>query len=77
MKVSWLPAAIIVGSLFLFPAIRRKENGWYDEDHPLVFLFLGSSGIGKDICNRYSNTCSKSRISSVSESVLKKDKHSS
>ncbi|XP_078601801.1 mitochondrial disaggregase-like [Branchiostoma floridae x Branchiostoma japonicum] len=28
-------------------AIRRKENGWYDEDHPLVFLFLGSSGIGK------------------------------
>ncbi|KAK6166402.1 hypothetical protein SNE40_023103 [Patella caerulea] len=28
-------------------AIRRKENGWYDEDTPLVFLFLGSSGIGK------------------------------
>lgn len=28
-------------------AIRRKENGWADEDHPLVFLFLGSSGIGK------------------------------
>ncbi|XP_048349029.1 caseinolytic peptidase B protein homolog [Sphaerodactylus townsendi] len=27
--------------------IRRKENGWYDEEHPLVFLFLGSSGIGK------------------------------
>ena len=27
--------------------IRRKENGWIDEDHPLVFLFLGSSGIGK------------------------------
>ncbi|KFW66014.1 Caseinolytic peptidase B protein, partial [Pygoscelis adeliae] len=26
-------------------AIRRKENGWYDEEHPLVFLFLGSSGI--------------------------------
>ncbi|PNJ51514.1 CLPB isoform 14, partial [Pongo abelii] len=21
--------------------------GWYDEEHPLVFLFLGSSGIGK------------------------------
>lgn len=34
--------------LFFFHlAIRRKENGWYDEDHPLVFLFLGSSGIGK------------------------------
>uniref|UniRef100_A0A673LW76 Caseinolytic peptidase B protein homolog n=1 Tax=Sinocyclocheilus rhinocerous TaxID=307959 RepID=A0A673LW76_9TELE len=28
-------------------AIRRKENGWYDEEHPVVFLFLGSSGIGK------------------------------
>lgn len=28
-------------------AIRRKENGWVDVDHPLVFLFLGSSGIGK------------------------------
>ncbi|XP_043486600.1 caseinolytic peptidase B protein homolog isoform X2 [Polistes fuscatus] len=27
--------------------IRRKENGWIDEEHPLVFLFLGSSGIGK------------------------------
>lgn len=30
-----------------FAAIRRKENGWCDEEHPLVFLFLGSSGIGK------------------------------
>jgi ATP-dependent Clp protease ATP-binding subunit ClpB len=29
------------------PAIRRKENGWIDEQRPLVFLFLGSSGIGK------------------------------
>ncbi|EDQ90770.1 uncharacterized protein MONBRDRAFT_15805, partial [Monosiga brevicollis MX1] len=28
-------------------AIRRKENGWHNEDHPLVFLFLGSSGVGK------------------------------
>ncbi|CAG2111953.1 unnamed protein product [Medioppia subpectinata] len=28
-------------------AIRRKENGWYDDEHPLVMLFLGSSGIGK------------------------------
>ncbi|KAK0166604.1 hypothetical protein PV327_004097 [Microctonus hyperodae] len=27
--------------------IRRKENGWIDEEHPIVFLFLGSSGIGK------------------------------
>eukprot|EP01062_Namystynia_karyoxenos_P009461 TRINITY_DN13353_c0_g1_i3.p1 TRINITY_DN13353_c0_g1~~TRINITY_DN13353_c0_g1_i3.p1 ORF type:complete len:639 (+),score=226.04 TRINITY_DN13353_c0_g1_i3:66-1919(+) len=28
-------------------AIRRKENGWHDSSKPLVFLFLGSSGIGK------------------------------
>ena len=28
-------------------AIRRREMGWADEEHPLVFLFLGSSGIGK------------------------------
>ncbi|XP_066018036.1 mitochondrial disaggregase-like [Pocillopora verrucosa] len=28
-------------------AIRRREYGWYYEEHPLVFLFLGSSGIGK------------------------------
>ncbi|XP_077288910.1 mitochondrial disaggregase-like [Arctopsyche grandis] len=28
-------------------AVRRKENGWADDEHPLVFLFLGSSGIGK------------------------------
>ena len=28
-------------------AIRRKQAGWCDDDHPLVFLFLGSSGIGK------------------------------
>eukprot|EP01006_Ploeotia_vitrea_P036857 TRINITY_DN66067_c2_g3_i1.p1 TRINITY_DN66067_c2_g3~~TRINITY_DN66067_c2_g3_i1.p1 ORF type:complete len:610 (-),score=20.86 TRINITY_DN66067_c2_g3_i1:478-2307(-) len=28
-------------------AIRRKENGWQDDEHPLVMMFLGSSGIGK------------------------------
>jgi ATP-dependent Clp protease ATP-binding subunit ClpB len=28
-------------------AMRRKENGWYEEGHPLIVLFLGSSGIGK------------------------------
>ena len=33
-------------TFLFFSAIRRKENGWYDEERPLVFLFLGSSGIG-------------------------------
>ncbi|OUC45784.1 ATPase family protein [Trichinella nativa] len=28
-------------------AIRRRENGWTNDEHPLVFLFLGSSGVGK------------------------------
>ena len=28
-------------------AIRRSDLGWVDESKPLVFLFLGSSGIGK------------------------------
>ncbi|KAI8144658.1 P-loop containing nucleoside triphosphate hydrolase protein [Fennellomyces sp. T-0311] len=41
----------IVGQLgpihALASAIRRKQNGWHDEDHPLVFLFCGSSGVGK------------------------------
>ncbi|KAL1929425.1 hypothetical protein VTP01DRAFT_1563 [Rhizomucor pusillus] len=43
--------ARIVGQLgpihALASAIRRKQNGWHDEDHPLVFLFCGSSGVGK------------------------------
>ena len=36
----------IIGCL-LSIAIRRRELGWADDDHPLVFLFLGSSGIGE------------------------------
>jgi len=39
--------------VFVFKAIRRKENGWYDEEHPLVFLFLGSSGIGKLLLSNF------------------------
>ena len=42
---------ILLNLFFIcFAAIRRRENGWYDEEHPLVFLFLGSSGIGKFQC---------------------------
>uniref|UniRef100_A0A090XDS3 Putative caseinolytic peptidase b n=1 Tax=Ixodes ricinus TaxID=34613 RepID=A0A090XDS3_IXORI len=36
------------GAIALVAAtIRRKELGWFDDEHPLEFLFLGSSGIGK------------------------------
>lgn len=28
-------------------AIRRRENGWHDEEKPMVMMFLGSSGVGK------------------------------
>lgn len=41
------PFFLIFTNDFFRIAIRRKENGWADDDHPLVFLFLGSSGIGK------------------------------
>lgn len=41
---------------FVSTAIRRKENGWADDEHPLVFLFLGSSGIGKtELAKRLAN----------------------
>ena len=40
-------AGASVGYRSSFPAIRRREIGWGDSDHPLVFLFLGSSGIGE------------------------------
>ncbi|OBZ86031.1 Caseinolytic peptidase B [Choanephora cucurbitarum] len=43
--------ARIVGQLgpvhALASAIRRKQNGWHDEEHPLVFMFCGPSGVGK------------------------------
>lgn len=46
VSLIYLPPSLSSRLLCLAIAIRRKENGWYDEEHPLVFLFLGSSGIG-------------------------------
>eukprot|EP00069_Balaena_mysticetus_P000649 bmy_03671T0 len=47
VSLIYLPPSLSSLLMCLAIAIRRKENGWYDEEHPLVFLFLGSSGIGK------------------------------
>lgn len=48
--------AAMVGQLMpiysVASAIRRHENGWFDENKPLVFLFLGSSGVGKTMLAR-------------------------
>lgn len=46
VSLIYLPPSPCSRLVCLAVAIRRKENGWYDEEHPLVFLFLGSSGIG-------------------------------
>ena len=47
----WLEDQIrqaIVGQQFaiksVVAAIQRRYSGWFDDNHPLVFLFLGSSG---------------------------------
>jgi len=41
----------MVGQVFpiltVSAAMRRRDNGWVDDNKPLVFLFLGSSGVGK------------------------------
>lgn len=55
-----------------FTAIRRREMGWADDDHPLVFLFLGSSGIGKrhTVCHKHLNLCEWCTLSFISLSVF-------
>ena len=44
---------IMVGQLMpiysVSSAMRRRINGWYDANKPLVFMFLGSSGVGKSM----------------------------
>ena len=37
-------------------AIRSRQNGWVDQDRPLVFLFLGSSGVGMLLTMKVYNT---------------------
>ncbi|KAG8431500.1 hypothetical protein GDO86_018536 [Hymenochirus boettgeri] len=44
-KVNWINV-YPYGQTVKAHIVGWKENGWYDEEHPLVFLFLGSSGIG-------------------------------
>jgi len=41
----------IVGQAFairsVINAVHRREEGWHDENKPMVWLFLGPSGVGK------------------------------
>ena len=54
-------------SVFLHAAIRRRELGWADDDHPLVFLYLGSSGIGAGYM--YVTTCTCLLLTFISHLV--------
>lgn len=42
---------VMVGQLMpiysVSSALRRRDAGWHDSQKPMVFLFLGSSGVGK------------------------------
>ena len=57
-------------------AIRRRENGWGDDEHPLVFLFLGSSGIGERRVSVAISECSSVRIVHFLTCLLAHDKKS-
>ncbi len=46
---------IVIMYVAVIVAIRRKEMGWGDSEHPLVMLFLGSSGIGE--CHTHMTMC--------------------
>jgi hypothetical protein len=47
LKLSKEMIAQEVPILSVASAMRRRENGWSDPTKPLVFLFLGSSGVGQ------------------------------
>ena len=57
-------------------AIRRRENGWGDDEHPLVFLFLGSSGIGERRVSVAISEWSSVRIVHFLTCLLARDKKS-
>lgn len=46
-KLRQLMVGQLMPILSVSAALRRRDNGWHDEGKPLVFLFLGSSGVGK------------------------------
>jgi pantothenate kinase-related protein Tda10 len=53
------------------------RNGWQDEEHPLVFLFLGSSGVGKtELAKRLAEYIHKGqrRLKEIREKKKKKKK---
>ena len=55
--------------------IRRWQSGWVDDEHPLVMMFLGSSGIGKtELAKQVANhLSSKKKSSQGKEGFLRLD----
>lgn len=46
-KLSELMVGQLMPIYSVSSAMRRRINGWYDSNKPLVFMFLGSSGVGQ------------------------------